>query len=81
MLHSPDALASDAHVNRAVAAAKAAVQSAVAETAAEVIHLFLATPAHFALFLGHRLNATARVVCHERSDCGYVPTCTVWGGP
>lgn len=80
-LHSCAAITSDAHGNRAVSAAKEAIQAALGRSGAKTIRLFLATPAHLALFLGHRLNATAPVICHERVNSGYVPTCTVWDHP
>jgi CBASS immunity sensor of nucleotide second messenger signals len=41
--------------------------------------LFFAGPAFLALFLGHRLNATARVQCYERVESGdYVPACLLF---
>lgn len=44
----------------------------------QVIHLFLATPAPLALFLGHRLNATAVVQCYEWIGANrYIPTCRI----
>ena len=75
-LFSAIPLVSDAHANEAANLAKAAIQRALQRSGARRISLFLATPAHFALFLGHRLNATAPVTCHERGDGGYVVTCS-----
>lgn len=40
------------------------------------IDLFFAGPSHVALFLGHRLNATAPIQCYEWvGSAKYVPTC------
>ena len=75
-LHSTAPITSDAHANSAVNSAKIAIQAALKRSGAIQINLFLAAPAHFALFLGHRMNATATVKCHERSEMDYVPTCT-----
>lgn len=75
-LFSAVPLTSDAHANEAVNLAKAAIQRALQRSGARRISLFLASPAHFALFLGHRLNATAPVTCHERGDGNYVATCS-----
>jgi hypothetical protein len=45
------------------------------------VHLFFAGPAFLALFLGHRLNATAPIQCYERVSTGqYVPTCRLFSG-
>lgn len=75
-LFSADPLTSDAHANEAANLAKAAIQRALQRSGGRRISLFLATPAHFALFLGHRLNATAPVTCHERGEGHYVVTCS-----
>lgn len=46
---------------------------------AKQIDLFIASPAFLALFLGHRLNATAPVQCYERiASSQYVPTCLLF---
>lgn len=45
-------------------------------TGARQIDLFFAGPAFLALFLGHRLNATAPVQCYEHVETGrFVATC------
>ncbi|MBY0332873.1 MAG: SAVED domain-containing protein [Acetobacteraceae bacterium] len=75
-LYSAIPLASDAHANGAVSLAKTAIQRGLQRAGARRLALFLAVPAHFALFLGHRLNATAPVTCHERGSDGYVATCS-----
>ena len=80
-LHSTAPITSDAHENQAVRAAKQVIQAALGKSRATTIHLFLATPAHFALFLGHRFNSTASVICYERTQFGYGRTCTVWDCP
>ena len=69
------AILSDAHANRAVQKSKLTIQEAVTKTQAKKIHLFLAGPAHFALFLGHRLNTLGKIQCYEWTGPNkYVPT-------
>ncbi len=75
-LTSTVALASGNDLNAAVWSAKRAIQYEVSQLGARVIHLFLATPIEFAVFLGHRLNACGNVQCYERTAPNeYVPTC------
>ncbi len=51
------------------------------QTAAKELHLFLASPAPVALFLGHRLDATAPVVCYMWTGIGqYSQTCRLFEG-
>ena len=59
-----------------VATAKELICRVLEQSGAMTIHLFLACPSPFAMFLGHRLNATARVQCYEWTGSGnYTPTC------
>lgn len=77
-IHSADALTTAAQVNLAVNNVKKIFSDIIAETGATKIHLFMAVPAQFALFLGHRLNATCAIQCYERiSPNVYQPTCTL----
>ncbi len=57
-------LSSD-HANILVNQLKHEISKELTRTESEKIHLFFAGPAHLALFLGHRLNATAPVQCYE----------------
>lgn len=66
VLAGTEPLVSAQHVNAAVRGAKAVMLDALAKSGAAIVHLFLATPAHFALFLGHRLNTTGVIQCYER---------------
>lgn len=51
----------------------------VVRSGAQQIDLFIAAPAFLALFLGHRLNATAPVQCYERVAVSqYEPTCLLF---
>ena len=69
------AILSDAHGNRAVQKAKLIIQEVVTKAQPKKIHLFLAGPAQFALFLGHRLNTLGEIQCYEWSAPNqYVPT-------
>lgn len=48
---------------------------------ARVIHLFFAGPAYLALFLGHRLDATAPIICYMWiSTNNYAKTCQLFSG-
>ena len=58
-LHGLEPIVSPAHANIAVQAIKAQITSALQSTGGSQVHLFYAGPAHLALFLAHRLNATA----------------------
>ena len=72
------ALVSDKHINLAVEKAKEIIFRAIGKHDVNKVHLFLATPSHFALFLGHRLNTPTPIQCYERKAPNrYVPTCLV----
>ncbi len=74
-LHSSDAMLSADQMNLAVERAKERISSIISKTGASVVHLFLAVPGPFALFLGHRLNATCTIQCYEHAGgVRYVPT-------
>lgn len=58
---------------------KSLISENVVQSGAKQIDLFIAAPAFLALFLGHRLNATAPVQCYERVAAGqYEPTCLLF---
>ncbi len=62
--------------NLVVREVKELLSAALSCTGARQVDLFFAGPAFLALFLGHRLNATAAVQCYEHAATGrYVPTC------
>ena len=74
-LFSDDAILSAAHASRAAERAKQIINESVAAVGAKKIHLFIASPAQFALFLGHRLNAVGEIQCYEYQGANaYVPT-------
>lgn len=66
--------------NLAVREIKNRITEAIASIGANQVDLFLAGPAPLALFLGHRLNATAPVRCYEwlRANT-YSATCRLFG--
>ena len=77
-LFSDDAILSGAHANQSVERAKQMINESIAAVGAKKIHLFIAVPAQFALFLGHRLNAMGEIQCYEYQDANvYVPTCLI----
>jgi SMODS-associated and fused to various effectors sensor domain len=78
-MYSSSPIISPQHANVVVNQIKKEISKELTRTKSEKIHLFFAGPAHLALFLGHRLNATAPVQCYEwtgRND--YVPTCLLF---
>jgi len=73
-------ISSPQQANLAVRGIKRLISGALSMTGARQVDLFFAGPAFLALFLGHRLNATAPVRCYERVGPGrYVPTCLLFG--
>jgi hypothetical protein len=75
-LMGEEPIVSPEHANAAVGAIKNHIRDTLSATGAARVDLFLAGPAPLALFLGHRLNATARIRCYERvAPSLYVPTC------
>ena len=71
VLHSSDAMLSADQMNLAVERTKERISSVISKTGASVVHLFLAVPSPFALFLGHRLNATCSIQCYEHTGGAY----------
>lgn len=79
-LHGAAPLDSAEQTNRAVEQIKGAVRAGLVRSGARQIDLFFAGPSFLALFLGHRLNATAPVQCYEWISPGrYVATCRLFG--
>ena len=77
-LFSDTAIISAAHANRSVEKAKQTINELIAAVGAKKIHLFIAVPAQFALFLGHRLNAMGEIQCYEYRNANvYVSTCLI----
>lgn len=75
-LHHEGAVLSAEHANKAAKAIKDAIVDALARCGGNHVNLFFAGPSVLALFVGHRLNATGAVRCHEWvSRDKYVPTC------
>lgn len=62
-------------LNRAVAEAKSALVDFRSYHRLDVIHLFIKAPSHFAMMLGHRLNAVGRIQLYDWVDSSYVATC------
>ena len=57
-------ITSPAQANGAVKNIKNLVVQSLLATRSKKIHLFYAGPAHLAFFLGHRLDATAPIICY-----------------
>ncbi len=75
-IHGVQPILSPQQLNRAVWEIKTQIARSLIRTKAKQVDLFIAGPAPLALFLGHRMNATATIQCYEQSGTGgYVPTC------
>lgn len=75
-LYSESPVLSAEHANRAARAVKDAIVDALSRSGGDHVDLFFAGPSPLTLFIGHRLNATASVRCHEWvSRNKYVSTC------
>jgi hypothetical protein len=69
-------ITSPQQANALVGLIKREIANALSETHCRHIHFFCAIPSPLALFLGHRLNATAPVQCYEYvAPATYVRTC------
>lgn len=69
-------ISSASQANLAVRSIKRYLSDALTKGNIETVDLFFAGPSFLALFLGHRLNATARVQCYEWMEPNkYTPTC------
>ena len=78
-LHGSRPIVYSQQANAAVGYLKQAISQQVTKTGTSQIHLFFSGPSHFALFLGHQLNATAPVQCYEwTGGSTYVPTCMIY---
>jgi hypothetical protein len=77
--HGKGAFTSAKQANQAIQKVKQSIRHKLSEIEGRCLHLFLAGPAFFALFLGHYLNAVGSTVqLHERQKVNtYVPTCTI----
>jgi hypothetical protein len=75
-IKSDQPITSDEQANLAVRKLKELISQVLLDDTFTKIDLFFAGPSHVALFLGHRLNATASIQCYEWVSSGkYVPTC------
>lgn len=61
-------------LNKAVAEAKSALVQFRSRNQLEQVHLFVKAPSHFAMVLGHRLNAVGRIQLYDWVDGRYVAT-------
>lgn len=73
-----DPVVTPEQANKTIQKIKSMISGVISRNNCEQIHLFFAGPSPLALFLGHRLNATAPVQCYEWTSINmYVPTCTL----
>lgn len=61
-------------LNKAVAEAKSSLVDFRSRNQLERIHLFIKAPSHFAMVLGHRLNAVGRIQLYDWVNGRYVAT-------
>ena len=74
-MHSTDSIVDAKQINLAIEKVKGEIASVLSKTGAKIIHLFLAVPSPFAVFLGHRLNATSIIQAYEHTGgSSYTPT-------
>ncbi|MEI2577352.1 CD-NTase-associated endodeoxyribonuclease Cap4 [Scytonema sp. PRP1] len=74
-------ITSPQHANNAVGSIKKLIVNNLVCIGGKEIHLFFAGPAHLALFLGHRLDATAPVTCYAWvSNSQYSKTFQLFSG-
>lgn len=74
-------ITSPEQVNMVVKNLKNLIVQNLLSTGSKTIHLFYAGPAHLALSLGHRLDATAPIVCYGWIGGGqYSRTCQLFSG-
>lgn len=75
LMHGTEAMVSAEQMNLAVEQVKERISSIIVKSGACVVHLFIAVPGPWALFLGHRLNAICTVQCYEHTGgSNYVPS-------
>jgi len=76
--HEP--IISPEHTNVATKGIKDLIVENLRCTSSKEIHLFIAGFAPLAVFLGHRLDATAPVICYGWSNEQYTRTCRLFSG-
>ena len=79
-IHGHEPIISPEHTNVATKGIKDLIIENLRCTGSKEIHLFVAGPAPLALFLGHRLDATAPVICYGWSNEQYTRTCRLFSG-
>ncbi|MEZ5305573.1 MAG: SAVED domain-containing protein [Pyrinomonadaceae bacterium] len=78
-IHGAEAITSAEHANYIAGKIKKLISESLNQSGAVHIDLFIGAPSFLALFLGHRLNATAPVQCYEWLGAGrYHPTCRLF---
>lgn len=78
-LHGQDPIVSAPQANLITGMIKQYISDALRQTGAQQVDIFFAGPSYLALFLGHRVNATAPLQCYERVAVSYyVPTCRLF---
>jgi hypothetical protein len=79
-IHGHEPIISPEHTNVATKGIKDLIIENLRCSGSKEIHLFVAGPAPLALFLGHRLDATAPVICYGWSNEQYTRTCRLFSG-
>jgi len=80
-IHGQQPIISPEHTNVAVRGIKNLIIENLKCTGSQEIHLFFAGPASLAMFLGHRLDATAPVICYGWiGNEQYTRTCRLFSG-
>lgn len=80
-IHGHQPIISAEHTNVATKGIKDLIVENLRCTGSKEIHLFFAGPAFLAMFLGHRLDATAPVICYSWiGNEQYTRTCRLFSG-
>ncbi len=80
-IHGQQPIISPEHTNVATKGIKNLILENLRCTGSKEIHLFFAGPAPLAMFLGHRLDATAPVICYAWiGNEQYTRTCRLFSG-
>lgn len=80
-IRAEQSITSPQHTNVAVGNIKKLIVDNLVRVGGKEIHLFFAGPAHLALFLGHRLDATAPITCYAWVATGqYSKTLQLFSG-
>jgi hypothetical protein len=77
-IHGEPPIASPEQANEIASKIKKLIIQGLQSTHSKTIHLFYAGPSYLALFLGHRLDATAPIISYGWAGSQYAQTCQLF---